>query len=116
MFAQLSVTFNKGLKEYEGHLKTHVNKQVEPVVKELKDIVNKNKVHNDLEKRLANIIRYCNSDHVALRLQTQNFMKFPCRIIFSLSAPIAPLLDETCIHMYWLRCQHRLKSIQNNDE
>ena len=72
MFAQLSTAFNKGLKEYEGLLKTHVNKQIEPVVKDFKDIVNKNKVHNDLEKRLANIIRYGNSDHVALRLQTQN--------------------------------------------
>jgi len=57
LFAQLSTAFNKGLKEYEGLLKTHVNKQIEPVVKDFKDIVNKNKVHNDLEKRLANIIR-----------------------------------------------------------
>ena len=40
----MSTTFNKGLKEYEGLLKTHVNKQIEPVVKDFKDIVNKNKV------------------------------------------------------------------------
>ena len=36
MFVQLSTTFNKGLKEYEGQLKSHVSKQLDPVVKELK--------------------------------------------------------------------------------
>ena len=53
MFVQLSTTFNKGLKEYEGQLKTHVSKQLDPVVKELKD----KRAINDLEKKLVNTIR-----------------------------------------------------------
>ena len=53
----MATTFNKGLKDYEGHLKSHVNKQLDPVVKDFRDIINKNKVPNDLEKRLANVIK-----------------------------------------------------------
>merc|ERR1712223_750676 len=57
LFAQLSTTFNKGLNDYQSQLKSHVNKQLDPVVKEFRDIINKNKVPNDLEKRLANVIK-----------------------------------------------------------
>ncbi len=55
LFAQLATTFNKGLKDYEGQLKTHSNKQLEPLFKEMKDLKKAN--YNDLEKKLANMIR-----------------------------------------------------------
>ena len=50
--------FHKGIKEYEGQLKNHVNKQVEPVMKELKEAVHKTKGPAELEKKLANVIRH----------------------------------------------------------
>jgi enhancer of mRNA-decapping protein 4 len=57
---------NKGLKDYEGQLRTHVTKQLtsqlEPITKELRDSIHKlsnskNSVSNDFEKKLANIVR-----------------------------------------------------------
>jgi len=53
MFVQLSSTFNKGLKEYESQLKTHVNKQLDPVVKDLKD----KRAINEMEKKLVSTIK-----------------------------------------------------------
>ena len=44
LFAQLTMTFNKGVKDYEGQLRSNVDKQIAPVVKEFKDVLNKNKV------------------------------------------------------------------------
>ena len=54
LFGQLSNTFNKGLKDYESQLKSHVNKQLDPVIRDLKD---KSKTSTDLEKKLTNVIR-----------------------------------------------------------
>ena len=63
LFAQLATTFNKGLKDYESQLRVHVNKQLEPMIKDLKSAAtaaahagDKSKT-NDLEKKLTNIIR-----------------------------------------------------------
>ena len=57
LFAQLTMTFNKGVKDYEGQLRSNVDKQIAPVVKEFKDVLNKNKVSQDLERKLANVIK-----------------------------------------------------------
>ena len=56
LFGQLSNTFNKGLKDYESQLKSHVNKQLEPVIRDLK-AADKSKTSTDLEKKLTNVIR-----------------------------------------------------------
>ena len=53
MFVQLSSTFNKGLKDYESQLKTHVNKQLDPLVKDLKD----KRAINEMEKKLVSTIK-----------------------------------------------------------
>lgn len=57
LFAQLTMTFNKGVKDYEGQLRSNVDKQIAPVVKEFKDVLNKNKVSQELERKLANVIK-----------------------------------------------------------
>ena len=57
LFSQLATTFNKGVKEYDGQFKTHVNKQIEPIVKELKDSAHRMKGSADLEKKLTHVIR-----------------------------------------------------------
>jgi hypothetical protein len=69
LLTQMSLTMNKGLKDYEVQLRSHVTKQVtnqlEPITKELKESINKmsnsnsskNSVSNDFEKKLANIVR-----------------------------------------------------------
>ena len=57
LFAQLATTFNKGLKDYESQLRSHVNKQLEPVIKDLK-LQDKSKNVNELEKKLTNVIRH----------------------------------------------------------
>merc|ERR1719483_1971289 len=53
LFAQLTMTFNKGVKDYEGQLRSNVDKQILPVVKEFKDVLNKNKISQDLEKKIG---------------------------------------------------------------
>ena len=43
--------------EYEGQLRSHVNKQLEPVLKDLKEATNKQKIASELEKKLTHVIR-----------------------------------------------------------